>query len=254
MFLDKCEVKEKMIDKLVFVILSVTGSFCCAFRVLNGSIVFSMIFSFLISMGALFLFTRLKLRSQKRSKKVRASYANTVLDAWMLLNDEEAQENLMRLLKNHKTVIDQVEISICPTTSKALNADWIFEIWKKHRGTERVIAATTGFADQSAKQMCLQLNCPQIEFIDRKRLIDWIITDTPWVNDEWLLKNQAKENVCMKFEHILGTVNPWRCSIYAALTLIFYLFFGKNVDLLLSLCLFIIAALTFYRKKHLRRE
>ena len=178
--------------------------------------------------------------------RMSARQAAAVLERWAYGPDDEAREQIGKLLK-----VDVDSLVYLPRhASASISAGDVFSAWKSHRGRERVVLAAPCHADGKARILARTLREPAVEIADAARLIPLIRRSEIAAPRAPGLRG-AMKRLRLSFA-ALPDRRPWRQNVlFGALLLPVYLLTGNPAYLLLALAALLLAGIAL-RPRRLR--
>lgn len=170
--------------------------------------------------------------------RMSARQAAAVLERWAYGPDDEAREQIGKLLK-----VDVDSLVYLPRhASASVSAGDVFSAWKSHRGRERVILTAPCHADGKARVLARTLREPAVEIADAARLIP-LIRRSEIAAPRAPGLRRAMKRLRLSFAS-LPDRRPWRQNVlFGALLLPVYLLTGNPAYLLLGLAALLLAGI-----------
>jgi len=182
-----------------------------------------------------------------QKKRIRKISSGTIMQ--LACGDEaEAREKLSGMLNKIYHENCNMELIQYPP-SACLEQQKIFECWKKHCGTDRLVICATCKCEQQARILASSMKNPRIALIDAEAMRN-MIAECP----EEMLAEESHQRCSMKTRFIKLSAlifkrkNAPRCLLFAMSMLGIYLLNGRTSYLMCSMGLFFCTLVSLHRR------
>lgn len=232
----------KKIDIFVLSALSAAGLYLYFFRKCeNHAAAIALAFvSFLLIAK---LIRRISARLQKTSllqrRRIRRLSGGTIMRL-ACMEPDEARASVACLLEKCYEKSFPVEL-VQQMPAGKLSPECVFELWKRHRGEEKLVVCATCRCEGELRAMCAELKQPRVALLDAGALTALIAEHPEGIYVEG--KPAPRRRLRLKR---LGTLlfnrkNAPRCLLFSAAMLVMYIFSARKSYLIASMLLVFLA-------------
>lgn len=233
----------KKIDVFVLSVVGAFGLYLFFCRVTGNhtaALLLSGIAFLLISRLLRKVYTRIQSSAFLQKRRLRRQAGSAVMHL-ACMDAELAGRQLSELMKKCYDCDAPLELIQAPPSS-ALSQDRVFDLWKAHRGENRLVICASCSADIACHSLCSSLKQPKIALLD-SNVLSQLLAEHP----EWYPKVQPEAPVQRK--HRLKQVgalliqrrNAPRCLLFSAVMLVMYLLGGRLGNLIACIALLFLA-------------
>lgn len=166
--------------------------------------------------------------------------AGSTLMRLACLEYESARETLAELLKKCYDCDAPLELIQAPP-SASLSQERIFDLWKAHRGEEKLIICTSCTGDSACRSLSASLKQPKIALLDGNALAQLIDEHPQFQPSEQPAAKLKRRRLIQLGALLVQRRNAPRCLLFSAVMLLMYLLGGRLSNLIASMALLFLA-------------
>lgn len=180
---------------------------------------------------------------QKRNLRRRSRSA---LMKFVCMEETAALEHIRRLLMAGYGWSEAIHLELLHP-SMQLSHESIFNTWRTHRNTERIVICTTAKCASDAKTFASSLKSPRVALVDGE-ILSQLIAEHP---EECFFDEPGRKRHTLHLRQMLQLIlnrrNAPRCLLFAFSMLIMYVFSANIYYLVASLLLLFVALISLHR-------